>query len=93
MTLEVLDPRLNAEGVAVRAAPGLSNLEGTVVGLLDNAKIGTERFYDFVAEILKSEYGVRDFIRRRKSDTTRPAPGALLAEMSGADAILSGIGD
>ena len=92
MTLEVLDPRLNAEGVAVRPAPALPNLEGAVVGLLDNAKIGTERFYDFVAEILKTEYGVREFIRRRKPDTTRPAPTALLAEMSGADAILSGIG-
>ena len=93
MTLEVLDPRLNAEGAAVRPAPALRDLDGAVVGLLDNAKIGTERFYDFVAEILKQEHGVREFIRRRKPDTTRPAPAALLAEMSGADAILSGIGD
>jgi hypothetical protein len=93
MTLEVLDPRLNAEGAAVRPAPALSDLDGAVVGLLDNAKIGTERFYDFVAEILKKEHGVRELIRRRKPDTTRPAPAALLAEMSGADAILSGIGD
>lgn len=93
MSLVVLDPRLNAEGSAVRAAPALPQLEGAVVGLLDNAKIGTERFYDFVAEILKSEYGVREFIRRRKPDTTRPAPKDVLAELSGADAVLSGIGD
>jgi hypothetical protein len=93
MTIEVLDPRLSAEGEAVRPAPALRSLEGTVVGLLDNAKIGTERFYDFVAEILRSEHGVRELIRRRKPDTTRPAPKEMLAELSGADAVISGVGD
>ena len=38
-------------------------------------------------------YGVREFIRRRKPDATRPVPPQLLAEMSGADAILSSTGD
>ena len=32
-------------------------------------------------------------IRRRKPDATRPAPSELLGELSGADAIISGIGD
>ena len=93
MTLRVLDPRLNAEGEALRAAPALVSLEGAVVGMIDNAKIGTERFFDHVADILKSEYGVREFIRRRKPDATRPVAAEMLAEMSGADAILSAIGD
>ena len=93
MTLRVLDPRLNAEGEALRAAPALASLEGAVVGMIDNAKIGTERFFDHVADILKSEYGVREFIRRRKPDATRPVAPEMLAEMSGADAILSAIGD
>jgi hypothetical protein len=93
MTLKVLDPRLDPEGEALRMAPPLPTLEGSVVALLDNAKIGSERFYDFVAEILQSQYGVREFIRRRKPDTTRPVPKDMLAEMSGADALVSGIGD
>jgi hypothetical protein len=93
MTLRVLDPRLDAEGEPLRLAPALPSLDGAVVGLLDNAKIGTERFYDFVSEILSKEHGVREFIRRRKPDATRPAPQALIAEMSGADAIISAIGD
>jgi hypothetical protein len=93
MTLKVLDPRLDSEGEALRMAPQLPTLEGSVVALLDNAKIGSERFYDFVAEILQSQYGVREFIRRRKPDTTRPVPKDMLAEMSGADALISGIGD
>jgi hypothetical protein len=93
MTLKVLDPRLSAEGEALRLAPALATLEGAVVGMIDNAKIGTERFLDHVADILRTEYGVREFIRRRKPDATRPVPPEMLAEMSGADAMLSAIGD
>ena len=93
MTLTVLDPRLDPQGEALRPAPPLASLDGTVVALLDNAKIGTERFFDFVAEILGSEYGVREFIRRRKGDATRPVTKEMLATMSGADALIAAIGD
>ena len=41
MTLKVLDPRLEAHGEALRPAQALPSLEGAVVALLDNAKIGT----------------------------------------------------
>lgn len=93
MMLRVLDPRQAAEGEALRLAPGLRTLDGAVIGLLDNAKIGTQRFYDHVEDILRSRFGVREFIRRRKPDATRPVPPALLGELMGADAIISGIGD
>ena len=93
MTLKVLDPRLDPEGEALRPAPALASLDGNVVALLDNAKIGTARFFDFLSEILASEHGVREFIRRRKPDTTRPVSPEMLAEMSGADALVSAIGD
>ena len=93
MTLRVLDPTLGAEVGNLQLAPALKSLDGTVIGLLDNAKVGTERFFDFVAEILKREYGVREFIRCRKPDTTRPVPKDMLLSMSGADAIVSAVGD
>ena len=91
--MKVLDPRLDPEGQPLEPARALPSLNGAVIALLDNAKIGTERFYDFVAEILAKEHGVREFIRRRKPDTTRPVPAEMLAQMSGADALISGIGD
>ena len=47
MTLRVLDPRLDPEGEPLRLAPRIASLEGAVIALLDNAKIGTGRFYDF----------------------------------------------
>ena len=93
MTLRVLDPRLDAEGEAIRMAPALPSLEGALIGLLDNAKIGTARFYDHVEEMLKTRYKVREVIRRRKPDSSRPVPPELLAELSAADGIVSGIGD
>ena len=93
MTLRVLDPRLDPEGEALRPAPALATLEGAVVGMIDNAKIGTERLLDFIEEILRKDYGVREFIRRRKPDASRPVPPGMLAELSGSDAVLSSTGD
>ena len=93
MTLKVLDPSLDPEGEALHVAARLPTLEGTVIALLDNAKIGTARFYDFLGDMLQHEFGVRELIRRRKPDASRPATRDMLAEMSGADALVSGIGD
>jgi hypothetical protein len=93
MTLRVLDPRQSAHGEALRMAPQLASLNGAVIGMIDNAKIGTKRLFDFIEEILREEYGVRECIRRRKPDASRPVPQPMLMEMSGADAVLSAIGD
>ena len=93
MTLRVLDPTQSAHGEALRMAPPLASLNGAVVGMIDNAKIGTQRLFDFIEEILRKEHGVRECIRRRKPDASRPVPQSMLMEMAGADAILSAIGD
>ena len=93
MTIRVLDPRLSAEGEALRLAPPLPSLEGAIVGMIDNAKIGTERLFDFIEDILRKQYRIREVIRRRKPDASRPVPNPMLMELSGADAILSAIGD
>jgi hypothetical protein len=93
MTLRVLDPRQFADGEATRMAPPLAALEGSVVGLLDNAKIGTARLYDHLEEILRTRFRVREVIRRRKLDSSRPVPSEILGELSAADAIVSGVGD
>jgi hypothetical protein len=91
--MRVLDPRLEAEGEPMKMAAPLLSLDEAVVGLLDNSKIGTERFYDHVEDILRTRFGVREFIRRRKPDSSRPVPASTLGELSGADAILSAVGD
>ena len=92
MTLKVLDPRLSAEGEPAALAAPLASLDGALVGLLDNAKIGTARLYDHLEALLRKR-GVREVIRRRKPDSSRPAPAELLGELSAADALVSGVGD
>ena len=74
-------------------ASPLASLNGAVVGMIDNAKIGTARLFDFIEETLRKDYGVRECIRRRKPDATKPVPTAMLMELAGADAVLSAIGD
>ena len=93
MALRVLDPRLGAEGEALRPAPGLASLQGAVVGMIDNSKVGTARLLDHIGTILRRDHGVRELLRVRKSDPSRPAPRELLARISGADAILAATGD
>ncbi len=92
MTIRVLDPRLDPEGEPLALAPPLAALEGATIGLLDNMKIGTARFYDHLEPLLR-RHGVRAFIRRRKPDSSRPVPRETLEELAAADAIVSGIGD
>jgi hypothetical protein len=92
MTIRVLDPRLDPEREPLALAPALASLDGATVGLLDNAKIGTARFYDRLETLLRT-HGVREIVRRRKPDSSRPVPRAMLDDFAGADAIVSGIGD
>jgi hypothetical protein len=92
MTIRVLDPRLDPEGEPLALAPALASLDGVTLGLLDNSKIGTAGFYDHLEPLLR-RHGVRDVVRRRKPDLSRPAPRDLLEELAAADALVSGIGD
>jgi len=92
MTIRVLDPRLDPDREPLALAPALASLEGVTVGLLDNGKIGTARFYDHLEALLRKE-GVREVVRRRKPDSSRPVPREMLDELARADAIVSGIGD
>jgi hypothetical protein len=92
MTIRVLDPRLDPEGEPLALAPAVASLDGATIGLLDNGKIGTARFYDHLEPLLR-RHGIRDFVRRRKPDSSRPVPRAVLDDLAAADAIVSGIGD
>ena len=92
MTIRVLDPRLDPELEPLVLAPALVSLDGATIGLLDNAKIGTARLYDRLETLLRQR-GVREIVRRRKPDASRPVPREMLDDLARADAIVSGIGD
>jgi hypothetical protein len=93
MTIKVLDP--TAEVPARRAYPAaaLPTLGGARIGLLDNSKIRVDRFCDFVEEILTTEHGVAEVVRRRKRNASAPAPDDVLADLLTCDGVISAVGD
>ncbi len=93
MSLRILDPTLDSEAEQTGLAPALPTLEGKVVGLLDNNKLKVKELLDCVEEILRTEYRVKDVVRRRKSDPSRPAPAEVIEDLAGCDAVFSAVGD
>ena len=93
MSIIVLDPTVTTTRRAVRPAPRLATLAGTRIGLLDNGKVNVDRFLDHVEQILRTDHGVRDVVRRRKPNMSAPVPDAMLAEVTACDAVVSAVGD
>jgi hypothetical protein len=91
--MKVLDPTPERPAEDAPPAPALSALAGARIGLLDNSKIRVDRFCDFVEEILRTEYGVADVIRRRKRNASAPAPGDIIGDLLACDAVISAVGD
>jgi hypothetical protein len=91
--MKVLDPTAEGPAATVSPAPPLSKLAGARIGLLDNGKIRVDRFCDFVEEILRTEYGVADVVRRRKRNASAPAPDDVLADLLTCDGVISAVGD
>lgn len=91
--MKVLNPTVKANQDAGGLAPRLGSLAGSRVGLLDNGKKGTALIFDNLERILKREFGVLEVIRERKPDFSRPAPSDVLAKLTKADTVISGVGD
>jgi hypothetical protein len=93
MPITVLNPTSLSEAEPLRMARRLDSLDGTLIGVLDNGKVNTDRIFRLVDDSLRRGYGVREVMWRRKHNFSRPAPSELLAELSACDAIITGIGD
>lgn len=93
MPITVLNPTSQSEVQPLQLALPLTSLRGCLIGILDNSKVNSDRIFQHVEEILLADYGVRELVWRRKHDFSRPAPAALLAELSACDAIITGVGD
>lgn len=93
MGLIVLDPVYREERERHRLARALPSLEGRTVGLLDNGKRNSDRLLDFVEEALRRDYGVREVVRVRKRDPSRPASPEVMASLQRCDALFTGVGD
>ena len=93
MTIRVLDPTFEDSISTVVQPNRLTSLTGRSIGLLDNGKAKGREFFDYIEQILRSEYGVANVLRFEKTDASRPAPVEVIATAIRCDAVVSGVGD
>jgi hypothetical protein len=93
MDLRVLDPTNEASPPIGQPAPRLGSLAGKTVGFISNGKEGTKGFFAHLERILREEFGAGRIVTRVKSNFSAPADPHIVAEISGWNAVVSGIGD
>ncbi len=72
----------------------VDTLKGKVVGFIDNAKPNFNHLVEDLAELLKSQHGVKDVVYRRKRAASIPAPVSYIDELAGVcDVVITGSGD
>jgi hypothetical protein len=92
MADDILDPvGFESEAPPKPMARRLDTLGGKTVGILDIGFPNGSVFLDRVEEVLKSRYGVSQFVRRAKPSPARPADDEVRkALLEACDAIVEG---
>ena len=92
-TLVVVHPGAEDRAELVEAVPRPPRLEGTVVGLVDNARTNSDRFMRAVAGLLE-ESGVGGVVIRRKPNPSIPLPDDAFDELlKRCDVVVHGVAD
>jgi hypothetical protein len=92
----VLSPEGKARTLAQRisALPRFSDLNGKVVGFLDNSKPNNDMLQSRFEELLKQNYNLAGVVKRRKLTAQQGASKAYLDELAAqTDFVISGLGD
>ena len=93
MTFEVLDPSHGDDHHEFALAPRQASLEGATIGVISNGKQGTRRFFDALAEELKSTFGAAEVIRVTKTNYSAPADADIVEKAKEWHALVAGVGD
>jgi hypothetical protein len=94
--IEVLDPTGTVEQKSIQASAGAGNLDGKVIGLLDNGKPNFDIFLARLEESLSRRFGFAGIIRVKKTEMdTGTALNSADMERLGASCniVLNGICD
>jgi hypothetical protein len=85
-------PRPSKDKVA--QAQALFDLNGKVLGILDNSKPNWDVMATRFEELLKERYKVARVVRRSKISAQQAAPAQYIADLAAeADLIINGLGD
>ena len=88
------DPTATRQADTAKTGLTLDSLSGKVVGFIDNAKPNFNHLVDDIADLLVSNYGVKQVIKRRKRSASVPAPDEIVRELADqCDVVIAGSGD
>ena len=91
MSDDILDPvGFEREAPPKPMAKRLDTLGGKTIGILDIGFPNGKVFLDRVEEVLKSKYGVAEFVRRAKPSPARTADDEVRRALEACDAIIEG---
>ena len=93
MSIRVLNPT-ETGGAALKRAPRLDNLNGTVLGVLHNGRQGNDVVLREIVRILESKYTFKKVVRRAKPRPFNIAPTEIIDELANScDVVITGVGD
>ena len=93
VNLGFVDPTVGSASKKVALAARPSDLNGKVVGILDNTKEQADIILETLGEALREKYGVKEVVMRRKEHYSKPAPDEMIEEMaSQCDVVICALG-
>lgn len=93
-TITVLDPSARARVSDKEISSRPTELNGKVIGFLDNSKANVDVLMDRIEEALRRRYSFKGVLRRRKANAGGAAPKAILEELSqSCNLVINGVGD
>ena len=88
----ILDPIAESSNDP-HATGRINELNGKVIGFIDNGKPNFHYLIDDLSELLKSKFGVEKIVRHRKRGSV-PIESTVMADMSEqCDVVITGSGD
>lgn len=94
-TVELLSPVGGTQGRwDGQLAPRGRDLQGRVVGLLDNSKPNADLLLDRIGRLLRAKYGAGDVVKLRKAGAGVPLDQESLERLAATcDLVVTGTGD
>lgn len=90
----VLHPGAEDDAPQNSLAPRLPNLEGRVIGLIDNHKRNADVYLEELGRLLQDRYGVSRVVTYRKASQSMPTPPEALDQLAEeCDAIVHAVAD
>ena len=93
MPAVIVNPMNETPQTNVAAAPRLATLAGKTIGLLDISKPGGSVFLDRIERLLQERYAVARVVRAAKPTFTKRAPGEVIEQLKGVDAVIEALAD